>query len=474
MKSDLSNSIAVIGDLISIFVGLCLGYWLRFRSGFIPQNIPFWSVGQDISKVTLFQYFPLIGVGTILLIITFSYQNLYKNQHLLRYRRVTSIIIRSIAIWLLTYLGVSLAMKFEPPISRVYVITSALATTVIMLLWRLILHRFLKATTAANNLRQRVVFLGWTEEAERLAQVISTDEDQPYQVIGFIKPPGIDANNYQPLTIRCVGDQSDIEDLLTKNDADILILADLSLGSNQIVALTNLCARLMIQFKVIPSYFQILISGLTLETVSGVPILGVDELPLERVHNRVIKRGTDIAGALVGLIISAPIIFVFGALIYLEDRGPIFFGQDRVGRLGKPFRMYKLRSMQRGSEKTDHLNQSTQRHDARLLKIGSLIRRWNIDEVPQFWNVLTGNMSLVGPRPERLFHSWKLADEIPHYNARYSSKPGLTGWAQVNGLRGDTDLAERVRYDLFYLENWSVWLDFQIMVMTLISRKNAY
>jgi exopolysaccharide biosynthesis polyprenyl glycosylphosphotransferase len=474
MRSDFSISLAVIGDLISIFVGLCLGYWIRFRSGLIPQNIPFWSSGQDISKVTLFQYFPLIGVGTILLIITFSYQHLYKKQHLLRYRRVTSIIIRSTAIWLLTYLGVSLAMKFEPPISRVYVVTSALATTLTMLGWRLLLHRFLKTTTAANSLRQRVVFLGWTKEAERLTQVISTDEDQPYQVVGFIQPQGVDANTCQPLTIRRIGDQSNLEEVLTKSDADILILADLSLNSNEIVALTNLCARLMIQFKVIPSYFQILISGLNLETVSGVPILGVDELPLERAHNRVMKRTTDIVGALVGLIISAPIVSVFGALIHFEDNGPIFFGQDRVGRLGKTFRMYKLRSMQRGSEKTDHINQSTQRHDPRLLKIGALIRRWNIDEVPQFWNVLIGEMSLVGPRPERLYHSWKLADEIPHYNARYSSKPGITGWAQVNGLRGDTDLAERVRYDLFYLENWSVWLDFQIMVMTLISRKNAY
>jgi len=126
------------------------------------------------------------------------------------------------------------------------------------------------------------------------------------------------------------------------------------------------------------------------------------------------------------------------------------------------------------SENMDHLNQSTLRDDPRVLKIGKFMRRWNLDEVPQFWNVLLGDMSLVGPRPERTFHSVRLSREIPHYNARYASKPGITGWAQVNGLRGDTDLAERVRYDLWYLENWSIWLDFQIMFLTFFKRDNAY
>ena len=168
------------------------------------------------------------------------------------------------------------------------------------------------------------------------------------------------------------------------------------------------------------------------------------------------------------------LVAVIGALILLESPGPILFRQERVGRGGRRFRMLKLRSMRLDADKQDHLSQSTLRDDPRLLRIGAFIRRWNLDEVPQFWNVLTGDMSLVGPRPERTFHSEKLSHEIPHYNARLMSKPGITGWAQVNGLRGDTDLTERVRYDLYYLENWSLLLDFQIMFQTFISRKNAY
>jgi lipopolysaccharide/colanic/teichoic acid biosynthesis glycosyltransferase len=122
---------------------------------------------------------------------------------------------------------------------------------------------------------------------------------------------------------------------------------------------------------------------------------------------------------------------------------------------------------------SDHVWQSTTRNDPRLLRVGAFMRRWNLDELPQFWNVLKGEMSLVGPRPERTYHSEKLKEVIPHYNSRYMAKPGVTGWAQVNGFRGDTDLFERIKCDLFYLENWSFLLDFQIMLLTFFRNKNA-
>jgi lipopolysaccharide/colanic/teichoic acid biosynthesis glycosyltransferase len=210
-----------------------------------------------------------------------------------------------------------------------------------------------------------------------------------------------------------------------------------------------------------------------LEILHGVPLLGISELPLDQLQNRLLKRVTDIFGSLVGLLLSAPAIFACGLLIYLESPGPIFFSQERVGRNGTRFKMFKIRTMRVGAERTDHVNQSTLRDDPRLLRTGKWMRRWNLDETPQFWNVLNGDMSLVGPRPERTVHSNKLSNEIPHYNARYVCKPGMTGWAQVNGYRGDTSLVERVRFDLFYLENWTARLDFQIMFQTFLRYENA-
>jgi exopolysaccharide biosynthesis polyprenyl glycosylphosphotransferase len=243
-------------------------------------------------------------------------------------------------------------------------------------------------------------------------------------------------------------------------------------AQSEIVSLANLCEKMMVQFKVIPSYFQILVSGLHLETVSGIPILGVSRLPLDRTANIVLKRVIDIIGSIVGLVFSIPLIAIFGALVYLESPGPILYRQRRLGRNGQEFFIFKIRSMKLNAEAKGQIGWTT-KNDPRRLRIGGFMRKWNIDEIPQFWNVLMGEMSLVGPRPERpeLIRNFK--DEIPHYNARHNVKPGITGWAQVKGFRGDTDLGERIKCDLFYLENWNVLLDFQIMLMTFSRRENA-
>ena len=253
----------------------------------------------------------------------------------------------------------------------------------------------------------------------------------------------------------------------------IVILSDLDCMRSEIVALANVCEKEMVQFKVIPSYFQILVSGLHLETVNGVPVLGVSQLPLDKLPNIVLKRTIDIVGAIAGLILCVlPLISIFAAIVYLESPGPIFYRQRRLGQRGMEFDIIKIRSMRLDAEKDGQPGWTTA-NDPRRLKIGAFMRKWNIDEVPQFWNVLKGEMSLVGPRPERPELILNFKEEIPHYNARHNVKPGITGWAQTKGLRGDTDLTERIKCDLWYLENWNVLLDFQIMFMTFVKNDNA-
>jgi lipopolysaccharide/colanic/teichoic acid biosynthesis glycosyltransferase len=163
---------------------------------------------------------------------------------------------------------------------------------------------------------------------------------------------------------------------------------------------------------------------------------------------------------------------VLTVLITRESPGSVIYRQVRTGRNGKPFTIYKLRSMRLDAERNGA--QWAVANDDRRLKIGAFMREWNLDELPQFWNVLKGDMSLVGPRPERPELIEKFEHEIPHYNPRHTVRPGVTGWAQVNGLRGNTSLVERINYDLYYIENWSVSFDFQIMAKTFIGAKNAY
>ena len=164
---------------------------------------------------------------------------------------------------------------------------------------------------------------------------------------------------------------------------------------------------------------------------------------------------------------------MLAALIKHESpHGPVLFRQTRVGDGHRPFMLYKLRSMMPDAAATDAAQQSTGRDDPRLLRLGAWMRRWNLDELPQFWNVLRGDMSLVGPRPERPYHVEQLSHSIPHYLPRHLVKPGMTGWAQVHGLRGDSDLAARIQHDIFYIENWSPWLDLQILALTFVRWKN--
>jgi len=465
VKKEFLIAAAFLGDVLVIIGGLALGFWIRFRSGWI-------NWGNESAGLTFRDYSGLIGLGALFLVLTFGYLQLYQLRTLVRFRDSAVIILKGMVFWLCAFVSFNLVLKFQPTISRIYMISSYLNCLAAILLWRWLFHRLMSSKAISRALRQRILFVGWTEEAKRLNTLVAKDSGQPYEVVGWIPAPLTRRALAGPADVPELGDCSELPVLLKRHRVDVVVLADLGLVFEEIVALSNLCEKELVQFKIIPSYFQILVSGLQLEPISGVPVLGVSELPLDRLLNRVLKRTVDIVGGFVGLILSAPIMLVAGALIYLESRGPIFYTQVRTGRNGRNFKIIKLRSMRMDAEASGA--RWAEKDDPRRLRIGAFLREWNLDEVPQFWNVLKGEMSLVGPRPERPELIANFKHQIPHYNARLASKPGLTGWAQINGLRGDTSLVERVRYDLHYLENWSLWLDFQTMLLTFFKRQNAY
>lgn len=468
--ADSASALAMVGDFSMIVFGLVLGFWMRFQSSLIPLT---WGGDIQSKPPTLYAYAKLIGLGAIILFATLLNSGLYRRQNLLRFRQVVRIFVGGTCIWLLIFFAVNQVVAFNnPSISRIYVLCSYIAVNISVLTWRMVFHRLLQNEAAAQGLRQKILVIGWNKHVTRLVESIHADKSHPYHLVGFLNGPDGDKGEKPPPGIQRFGDYDQLHELMQRESIHIVVLADADMALDEVISLSNLCERELIQFKVIPSYFQILVSGLQLETISGVPIMGVSALPLDHPTHQFVKRVIDITGSLVGLILSAPIMLVCGCLIYRESPGPIFYSQVRTGRNGRSFRIYKLRSMKLDAEKAG-TGWST-KNDDRRLKIGSALRNLNLDEVPQFWNVLKGDMSLVGPRPERPELIAKFRFDIPHYNARLASKPGITGWAQVNGLRGDTDLAERVKYDIYYLENWTPILDFYIMFLTFVRRENAY
>jgi exopolysaccharide biosynthesis polyprenyl glycosylphosphotransferase len=449
-------AILLVGDTIVAFIGLTLGYWLRYRS-------PVGALGIDVPDARFDAYLPLLLVGVGFLVGAFAQQGLYDGRMLLRKQHSLNLLARGTVFWVAVYLAFSLVIKFDPPISRLFVVIAAVVTLLLLWLWREIFYHVLTRPALLPRLQRRVALLGWNPAALGLVEDIRKGRAHPYTLVGMID----DGSNSTGCPLPQLGALPDLATVLQRERIDVLIAAHLEIPADALRRITALCEQAYVEWKIVPAAFPIFLTGLRLQTVGSIPVIGVEDLAITRLFNRAAKRLLDLAGALVGLVASAPVLAVLAVWIKAESPdGPVFFRQTRVGAGHREFPLYKLRSMRPDAAASDDAHQSTRPDDPRMLRSGAFIRRWNLDELPQYWNVLRGDMSLVGPRPERPHHVDQLAGVIPHYLPRHLVKPGMTGWAQVNGLRGDTDLAERIRYDIFYIENWSLWLDCQILILT--------
>jgi exopolysaccharide biosynthesis polyprenyl glycosylphosphotransferase len=457
----------VLGDflvaLAAISLGLAAREWQRLGSlmtseshALLFSQLPLWS----FAGAALFTWLMVASK-------TYEVTNLYRMHRWLRS------LLKSTGLWSIAIWAVIGLFQFDGFAPRVGVLYCAAALIISLTLWRLAAFVVLVQPRLRETASSRIIMVGWNPAGTRLRRALRRDLAQLSEIIGCVPLPGGHFSVRPPADLAILGDYSALPRLVAECGADSVVLADVSCSAREIQDLISFCQREMITFQMVPEYFPALNSGLQVQVVSGVPLLGVTQLPLDRTVNRFLKRSIDIVGALVGLLLSLPLIAIFGTLVHLESPGPIIYPQRRTSRSGRVFTIYKIRSMPINAEAESGAVWCT-REDPRRLKIGAFMRKYNIDELPQFWNVLTGDMSLVGPRPERPELIEKFKDEIPNYNARHEIRTGLTGWAQINGLRGDTDLRKRVEADLYYLENWSVFLDFTCLVGTIFNNKNAH
>ena len=339
---------------------------------------------------------------------------------------------------------------------------------------RISIRIFLRSLRTNGYNQKHVLLIGYSRAAEGFIDRVSVNPEWGYHVQGILddhRPAGFAYKKVQVL-----GPTNHLEDFLASNTLDeIAITLSIKEYSNleQIVAA---CEKSGVHTKFIPDYNNIIPTIPYMEDLQGLPVIHIRHVPLTGVFNATMKRIVDLAGALFGLIVFSPLMLVTALLIKITSPGPVLFSQERIGLHNRPFKMYKFRSMEvqdPGRERS----QWTTPHDPRVTPVGRFIRKTSIDEMPQFFNVLIGDMSLVGPRPERPLFVEKFKEEIPRYMIKHQVRPGLTGWAQVNGYRGDTSITKRIEHDLYYIENWSLGFDFKIMFLTVFKgfiNKNAY
>lgn len=411
--------------------------------------------------------------GAMLYVWLMGFLHSYEVENIYRLQFWAKNSIKAVIMWVVICLAAIALFQVTIHTPRLGLVFAAACIIGLLTIWRLLAFAILIQPRVRLSASSRLICVGWNDKAEHLRQAVRNDVAQLSEIIGCIPAPNSKLNSRPPAEVSILGLYSHLPRLVRDCKATGIVLADTSIQSDDIQRLVVFCQRQSLDFKMIPAYFPALSSGLQVRTLNGVPLLGVIQLPLDKALNRVAKRLVDIVGSLVGLVLSAPVIAFFGLLVYIESPGPIFFRQLRMSRSGRTFYIYKIRSMKPDAEVGSGAIWA-KRDDPRRLKIGAFMRRWNIDELPQFLNVLTGEMSIVGPRPERPELVERFKDTIQNYNARHEVKSGLTGWAQINGFRGDTDLRKRVEHDLYYLENWSLFLDAYIIGGTVFKYKNAY
>ena len=345
---------------------------------------------------------------------------------------------------------------------------------VLTILERNVIRYILRLMRAKGYNQKHILLIGYSRAAESYIDRVLANPEWGYNIRGILDDNMERGFEYKG--IKVIGTIENLELILEMNVLDEIAITLSIKEYERLERIVNDCERSGVHTKFIPDYNHVVPTVPHIEDLQGFPIINIRYVTLTLLHRALSKRIVDIIGSLVGIILFSPIMLVVAILIKLTDKGPIIFAQERVGLHNKPFKMYKFRSMAVEPPQKEAKKWTT-KNDPRVTAIGRFIRKTSLDELPQFFNIFMGDMSLVGPRPERPFYVEKFRDEIPHYMIKHQVRPGLTGWAQVNGYRGDTSIEKRIDHDLYYIENWSMGFDFKILFLTVFKgfiNKNAY
>lgn len=322
--------------------------------------------------------------------------------------------------------------------------------------------------------RKHIILVGYSRAAEGYIDRILMNPSWGYNVVGIIDDVVDKDSTYKKIPV--IGKVNELETLIATNDLDEIVITLGLKDYHMLEKIVAICEKSGVHTKFIPDYNHIIPTRPFIEDVQGLPVVNIRRVPLSVLHNRFVKRSADLIFGILALIIFSPIMLVIAIGVKISSKGSVIYKQTRIGLHNRKFEMYKFRSMIEQNEGEDEVTWTTS-DDPRVTKFGKFIRKMSFDELPQLINVLRGDMSLVGPRPERPYYVEKFKEEIPRYMIKHQVRPGMTGWAQVNGLRGDTSIEKRIEYDLYYIENWNMYFDIKILFKTIFRgffNKNAY
>ncbi len=460
----LLNRLQVVLDGLVIIASYVLAWYIRFRSGIFELDAWYLSL-QTYMRLLIF-----IVPGYLILYYEFK---MYVPMRALGRRLEAWHVVQANTLGVMSLtLILYLVRQFD--ISRTMLFVFACVNIFAEVLERNILRLILRKIRKEGYNLKHIILVGYSRAAEQYIDRIRANPEWGYCVRGILDDTMSPGTEYRG--VKVLGSIENLTIILPQNRLDEIAI---TLGLNEyhkLEKIVGMCEKSGVHTKFIPDYNNIIPTKPYTEDIQGLPVINIRHVPLNNLPNRVVKRAVDLFGATVALILFSPVMLVVAVVIKVTDPGPLIFKQERIGLKNKPFYMYKFRSMILQKE-SDEEKRWTRKDDPRVTPIGHFIRKTSIDELPQLFNILKGDMSLVGPRPERPLFVEKFKEEIPRYMVKHQVRPGLTGWAQVNGYRGDTSIRRRIECDLYYIENWTLGFDFKIIFLTFFKgfvNKNAY
>lgn len=413
-------------------------WYLRFKSGVFVQD------AGVLPAKTYFSALFLIIPGYLLL---YSIFQLYMPRRVKSYRKELMDIIRANGIGFMIFILVLYFIKQEH-FSRQMLCIFFFINISLEFASRYLIRTILWKMRKQGLNQKHILMIGESQMAEQYMDRLRENPKWGYQVFAHLK------------------DEEKLERILEGNELDEVVIALRAEDYGKLERIVDVCEKAGVHTKMIPDFGNVISTRPYIEDVQGIPVIHVRRVPLNIMRNRVAKRAVDLIGATVAIILFSPVMLLTVLVVALTEEGSVIYRQERVGLHNQVFYMYKFRSMIKQDEEKEKAEWST-RNDPRITPVGKLIRRTSIDELPQLFNVLKGEMSLVGPRPERPQFVQKFRDEIPRYMVKHQVRPGMTGWAQINGYRGDTSIEKRIEYDLYYIENWTMVFDMKILILTI-------